>query len=54
MKQIAILMFQVPGGGGYNLNYNDVMNLDVEWKNYLFEQATDWFEEYQRETENIT
>lgn len=54
MEQVAVLMFQVPGGGGYTLSYNDVMNLDVKWKNYLLEKQDEWFEDYNREMESNT
>ncbi len=46
-----MLMFQIPGGGGYTLNYNDVMNLDVEWKKFLLDEAEERFEDHKREME---
>lgn len=51
MEQIAILMFQVPGGGGYNMTFKDIMDLDINWKNYLLEKGEDWFTEYERKIE---
>lgn len=45
-EQVAMLMFQLPNGGGYTMNLNDVMDLDVDWRDYLLEKENEWFEEY--------
>ena len=49
MEQVATLMFQVPGGGGYTMSFNEVMELDLEWKKFLLTKSNDWFEEYSSE-----
>jgi len=40
-------MFQVPGGGGYNMQYSEVMKLSSEWKNYLLIKYEENFEKAQ-------
>lgn len=44
-------MFQMPGGGGFCMQYSEVMDLTSEWKKYLLEKYEENFDKYKEATE---
>lgn len=48
-----MLMFQVPGGGGYCMNYQDVMNLSLDVRDFLIEYMSEEFDKYNNEVSKI-
>ena len=34
------------------MSFEEAMNLDVNWKEYLLEKGNEWFEEYKERMEN--